>query len=93
MEAARAEVALDEESAKRDAAIADRLAQLQNQQPSSNSQASGKSGPRFIKVAIIANLCWNGSSHDNRGILLPPDWLIITNEERCHPAEIAIYLS
>ena len=41
MEAARAEVALDEENSERDAAIADRLAQLQNQQPSSNSQTSG----------------------------------------------------
>ena len=41
MEAARTEVVLDEESSKRDAAIADRLAQLQSQQPSSNSQTSG----------------------------------------------------
>ena len=40
-----------------------------------------RSGPCFIKVAMIANLCWNGSCHDNRGS--SASWLA-DYKESCH---------
>ena len=44
-------------------------------------KANKRTGHRFIKVAMIANLCWNGSCHDNRWN--SASWLA-DYEESCH---------